>query len=307
MAATEAQAEGAATAAADNVVAPAQPTKAAAAPPDELDQVAEDEDEALLISPAAVAPRGGPGRSSRPGGGRSRGGIKRKMALRRVSVGEDQEPIVEEVDDVESPCTCCGGETYDGERIQAGKPESPIWWHVWCKTSHEALERCAKAKDRAISKVETKHLKAYRELRDTNKTMWALKVLMNCCGEGERRNSKHREQAAGIIDSVVQFSRAFTQVGQILLPERPFKQYYKREWGYDSDEAESEWQAAKSNPNVYSETDVHFGLCCAVRQFKQFIGQHGAERNRALAQKKTCGDSGRDGCCPAADSAAFGS
>lgn len=145
-----------------------------------------------------------------------------------------------------------------------------------------------------------KNIKAYRELRSTNKTAWAMKVLQNVVTAGIRRGSTEREAAAKLVDilgnkgtqrplahagtrisillsfsvplrhqcmcacvwlclapscigkrhledSIVHFVKTYKRQTVVMLPRRPFVQYYVREWGYEVEEAEQEWERAKGD------------------------------------------------------------
>ena len=195
--------------------------------------------------------RGQPrGESRAPPAKRMRAGVKcRKLA----EGGSGQNAIAaeaeEEVDEVEDPCNCCGYSTANCEnRIVHGRAEYPVFWHASCNSSHRSLERAAKAKDKEASKREkkeiTSHIDSYRKLQAEQRGKWVACVLCNIIDEASKRTADDRSKAMELVECIMTFIRQFEENGVIMLPKRPFIQWYKREWGYDTDEATSQWEAA---------------------------------------------------------------
>ncbi len=65
-------------------------------------------------------------------------------------------------------------------------------------------------------------------------------------------------------------------------PAGAFKAYHKMWQGYDSDEAEQEWETASNDPSVHRERNDKNELTLAVKDFTRYVGQEGCEKANHL-------------------------
>eukprot|EP00974_Lingulodinium_polyedra_P093712 9081235-Lingulodinium_polyedra.AAC.1 len=188
-------------------------------------------------------------------------------------------------EDVMDPCAGCGFETAPGERIEQGNAVSPTFFHHPCHSACKALERAAAAADKAAGKGVTKHQDALKELRSQHRTKWQEKVVSAVIEECCRRGALEREQLARLVESVVQFTSCFRRRSVVMLPPAALKQYYKREFGYDSEDAEEELNKAKSDPSVRREVENGV-LCYGVADFTRYNADDGARRETRIDEAK---------------------
>ena len=74
-----------------------------------------------------------------------------------------------------------------------------------------------------------------------------------------------------------------------MLPFKAFKAHFEYKEGYDSDEAEEEWNKALADPAVKKDNEDG-ELSCAVRERRRIVSQTGMTRTKALQEKQGIDD-----------------
>ena len=196
---------------------------------------------------------------------------------------------VQAADDVVDPCNVCLESTFEGNRIQEGSKTCPCYLHKPCRNAARALDSRAKAED---AKKKDKNNTAQKKLSDHKKNdpdAWRVKVLGLVVKEGSMRGAAERERASRYIEEILQIGQTFNQRQARLLPRRAFIAHYRYKEGYSQEEAEAEWESAKNDTSLPSETkDGELHVLCRKRD--KWVDQSGVMKRKPLQEDQYVND-----------------
>lgn len=137
-------------------------------------------------------------------------------------------------------------------------------FHNACRNAVRHLEHTAGLMDKKSKFGERSNKLALDELKAKQPELYKEKVMSLIIRDKARRKPSDLGKTMQILQEVMMATEVAEVETVMWLHERRFKQHFKMQEGYNSDEAEEEWSITYQNKDVRRKLDKKNRICLAV-------------------------------------------